>query len=255
VSRIIGIIPARYQSSRFPGKPLVPLQGKAMILHVAEIAIQALGRECVYVATDDNRIADLVNHAGYQVLMTSSEASTGTDRLWEAAQQVSADYFINIQGDEPLLDPNDIIRVVKEKCRRVNGIVNGMCYLSDDEDPWNRNIPKVAVSENNQLLYMSRLPIPGYKAAEKRPEKYLKQVCIYAFNYKELQLFGEAGRKTYLEEKEDIEILRFLDLSIPVYMVHTGKASLAIDVPGDVPAVEAAMLHTAANSLVAHARY
>lgn len=255
MTKIVGIIPARFQSSRFPGKPLVELQGKPMILHVTQIAIEALGREHVYVATDNRKIANVVTAAGYQVLMTSVDARTGTDRLWEAAQQITADYFINIQGDEPLLDPKDIRKVVAEKCRRVNGIVNGMCYLSEDEDPWNRNIPKVVVTENNRLLYMSRLPVPGYKSQENCPDKYLKQVCIYAFTYSELRLFGEFGRKSFLEEKEDIEILRFLDLSVPIYMVHTSKASLAIDVPEDVAKVEALMKAPLVGQPLLHASH
>jgi 3-deoxy-manno-octulosonate cytidylyltransferase (CMP-KDO synthetase) len=187
--------------------------------------------------------------------MTSSTAMTGTDRCWQAAQQVTADVYINIQGDEPLLDPDDILKVADEKCKRSTGIVNAMCYLTETEDPWDRNIPKVVVSENNQLLYMSRLPIPGYKTPENCPQQYLKQVCIYAFNYSELRLFGEFGRKTYLEEKEDIEILRFLDLSVPVYMVHANRASLAIDIPDDVAKVEAVMSPSTASPSSASARH
>ena len=173
--------------------------------------------------------------------MTSTHARTGTDRLWEAAQQIDAEFYINIQGDEPLLDPEDICQIVREKQERISGVVNGMCCLSEDEDPDSPNIPKVVSSEDGRLIYMSRQPIPGFKDQANRPERYMKQVCIYAYTRGELALFGGLGRKTYLEEREDIEILRFLDLSIPVYMVETRGASLAVDIPEDVERVEAAL--------------
>lgn len=241
MERIIGIIPARYQSSRFPGKPLALLLGKPMILYVAEIAAQALGKENTWVATDDEKIVDVVKSAGFNVAITSGTALTGTDRVWEAARQVNADIYVNIQGDEPLLNPDDIGLIVAEKKQRGKGVVNGMCRLLPHEDPSNANIPKVITTENNRLVYMSRTAIPGFKASHNKPAYYMKQVCIYAFTYEELEAFGRFERKSTLENHEDIEILRFLDLSIPVFMVETGGTSLAVDVPEDVPIVEDAL--------------
>jgi len=241
MERVVGIIPARYQSSRFPGKPLVPLLGKPMILHVAEITALALGKKNTLVATDDQRIADIVKSAGFNVAITSETALTGTDRVWEAARQVKADIYVNIQGDEPLLNPEDIELIVDEKKNRGKGVVNGMCRLLSHEDPSNVNIPKVITTENNRMVYMSRAAIPGFKSSHNKPAYYMKQVCIYAFTYEELEAFGEFGRKSTLENHEDIEILRFLDLSIPVFMVETDGTSLAVDVPEDVPIVEDAL--------------
>lgn len=111
------IIPARYKSSRYPGKPLVPLLGKPMILWVAELSAKAVGVDSVYVATDDERIAEVVKAAGFNSLITSAEALTGTDRLAEAARQIDADIFINVQGDEPTLDPTDICKVRDKKSK------------------------------------------------------------------------------------------------------------------------------------------
>jgi len=241
MKKIIGIIPARYQSSRFPGKPLVLLLGKPMILYVAEITAKALGKENTWVATDNQRIADIVKRAGFNVAITSETALTGTDRVWETAKQVKADIYLNIQGDEPLLNPKDIELIVAEKKKRERGVINGMCRLLPHEDPSNVNIPKVITTENNRMVYMSRAVIPGFKSSHNKPAYYMKQVCIYAFTYKELEAFGEFGRKSTLEKYEDIEILRFLDLSIPVFMVETDGASLAVDIPEDVPIVEEAL--------------
>lgn len=238
MEKIVGIIPARYQSTRFPGKPLVLLLGKPMILHVAEIAALALRKKNTWVATDDQRIADIVENAGFNVAITSGTVLTGTDRVWEAARQIKADIYINIQGDEPLLNPKDIELIVAEKKKRGKGVVNGMCFLLPHENASNVNIPKVITTENNRMVYMSRAAIPGFKSAHSKPEYYMKQVCIYAFTYEELEAFGEFGRKSTLEKHEDIEILRYLDLSIPVYMVETDGTSLAVDIPEDVAVVE-----------------
>ena len=241
MERIVGIIPARYQSSRFPGKPLALLLGKPMILYVAEITACALGKKNTWVATDDQRIADVVESAGFNVAITSETALTGTDRVWETAKQVKADIYVNIQGDEPLLNPKDIELIFAEKKKRGKGVVNGMCRLLPHEDPSNVNIPKVITTENHRMVYMSRSAIPGFKSCHNKPEYYMKQVCIYAFTYEELEAFGGFGRKGTLEKHEDIEILRYLDLSIPVFMVETGGTSLAVDIPEDVPIVEEAL--------------
>lgn len=239
--RSVVVIPARFGSSRFPGKPLVKLLGKPMILWVAELSSKAVGNENVYIATEDQRIVEVVNEAGFQSVMTSSEALTGTDRLAEAAQKIEADIYINVQGDEPLADPKDIIKIRDEKLKNIESIVNGFSWISEDEDPNNINIPKVITNEINELIYMSRTALPGYKDEKNAPLSYKKQVCIYAFTKKELKEFYSFGRKSQLEKSEDIEILRFLELNKTIRMVETKPGSLAIDIPEDVEIVEAAL--------------
>jgi 3-deoxy-manno-octulosonate cytidylyltransferase (CMP-KDO synthetase) len=240
--KVVGVIPARYKSSRFEGKPLATILGKPMIIYVVELTSKALGKENTYVATDDNRIKECVESCGYNVIMTSDNCLTGTDRLWDFAKQVKADIYINIQGDEPVLNPEDITKIVQEKLRFPNFVVNGMCDLDNTEDPASVNIPKVLVNKDNMLIYISRLPIPGQKDKKQQNPIYKKQVCIYAFTYRELQLFGETNNKTPYERAEDIEILRFFDLNIPVKMVQTSSFSLAVDVPGDIDQVEKFLL-------------
>jgi 3-deoxy-manno-octulosonate cytidylyltransferase (CMP-KDO synthetase) len=237
----VAVIPARFQSSRFPGKSLVPLMGRPMILHVADRVSQAFGLGNTYVATDSMEIERVVEEAGYQVIMTSEAPLTGTDRVWEAAQQVDAGIYLNVQGDEPLVDPKDIERIAGEKEKRPDYVINGMCPLGPTEDPASVHIPKVITTEGNVLVYMSRLPVPGFKSRAQRPNRYMKQVCIYAFSPSDLEAFGTFGRKSWLEEREDIEILRFFELGRPVFMVETRGSSLAVDTPEDVPKVEEAL--------------
>lgn len=239
--KTVGVIPARYKSSRFPGKPVVDILGVPMIIRVAEISAKALGKENTFVATDDDRIAEVVRSHGFQAVMTSDDCLTGTDRLWEFAQQIEADVYVNIQGDEPMLDPQDIVKIAKEKAENPDLIINGMCSLSAEEDPESVNIPKVLVNKFNELLYMSRLAIPGIKDQKTGRPDYKKQVCIYGFSYNDLKAFGSQKQKAEFEKYEDIEILRFFDLGLRIKMVETSGASLAVDVPEDVKKVESAL--------------
>ncbi|MFD1510676.1 3-deoxy-manno-octulosonate cytidylyltransferase [Lacimonas salitolerans] len=235
------IIPARYASSRYPGKPLVPLLGKPMVLWVAELAARAVGQAHVYVATEDERIADIVRAAGFNALMTSPDALTGTDRLAEAAQMIDYDIYVNVQGDEPLVDPEDIRRCIALKAECPEAIINGFCWIGPDEDPASVNIPKVITTEASMMVYMSRLPLPGFKEPQNAPTRYMKQVCIYGFTRDELAAYAGFGRKGTLERVEDIEILRFLELGREVLMYECRPGSLAVDVPEDVAPVEAVL--------------
>lgn len=239
--RSVVLIPARYGSSRYPGKPLVELLGKPMVIWVAELSARAIGRENVYVATEDQRIADVVQQAGFQPVLTTDDALTGTDRLAQAALQIDADIYINVQGDEPLVDPADIIKIRDFKAENMQEVINGFSWVSSNEDPDSVNIPKVISTEDNRLVYMSRAALPGYKDEKCAPVRYKKQVCIYAFTKDELVSFRAFGRKSELEFSEDIEILRFLEMNKTIRLVETKPGSLAVDVPSDVPKIEEAM--------------
>lgn len=235
------IIPARFASSRFPGKPLVPILGKPLMLWVAELSAKAVGNKNVYIATEDDRIAAAADAAGFRSLMTSSDALTGTDRLAEACEMVDYDIYVNVQGDEPLVSPDDIVRCIRRKESSPDLIVNGFCWMQPDEDPSSRNIPKVIANERGVLVYMSRSPLPACKNDANAPSRYMKQVCIYAFTRTELLDFRNYGKKSYLESCEDIEILRFLELGREVVLVETAPGSIAVDVPEDVAKVETAL--------------
>ena len=236
------IIPARYKSTRFPGKPLTPILGKPMILWVAELCSEVLPAKCVYIATEDFQIKEVVEKAGFNVVMTSDKCPTGTDRIAEAANQIEADIYINVQGDEPILSPADILTIIETKKMHPNEVINGYSKIGDNEDPESVNIPKVIFNENKQMVYMSRHLLPGSKTIDFVPPHYYKQVCIYAFNKQELIDYAEFGRKGTLESYEDIEILRFLDIGVNIRVVETQSVSLAVDVPEDVIRVEEEIL-------------
>ena len=230
------VIPARYKSSRFPGKPLAKIQGKEMIIWVAEIAKKAVGVENVYIATENEEIVDVVKSYGYKVILTSDSCLTGTDRVAEATLEIDADIIINIQGDEPLLDPADITKVIEYKIKHPLHIVNCMSYLNKHENVEDKKIPKVITNLDDELIYISRNPIPGTKFGNGDNPK--KQVCIYAFNREHLKEFSDMGKKTPLEYQEDIEILRFIEMGYKVKMVMLGNESYAVDYPEDIAIVE-----------------
>ena len=228
------VIPARYESSRFPGKPLVDLCGKPMIQHVWERCCQAVGSTLVYVATDDERIQRAVHDFGGQVVMTSSECLTGTDRLAEANLQLDCDFIVNVQGDEPLINPEDI-NIVIEAFLRTGNVTNAMCPITSEQEFRSLTVPKVTYSQSRKLLYMSRAGIPLTKSGDFKFG--YKQVCIYAFSKEQLAFFYNKKVKALHEEIEDIEILRFLESDYFVDMVEVSVGSLAVDVYDDVEKV------------------
>ena len=232
------VIPARYKSSRFEGKPLTPIKGRAMIEWVWMRCVSALSEDQVYVATDDDRIAAHCRDAGIAVVMTPTTCLTGTDRVYEASKQIDADLLINVQGDEPLIDPSDIEAVLAAAIKHPGDIINAMCPIADEADFRSPSVPKVVARPDSRLMYMSRAAIPtgkdfGFHGA-------MKQVCIYAFPIELLAAFASAGGKTPVEQVEDIEILRFLELGHQVRMIEVSSSSINVDFPEDVAQVEAA---------------
>ncbi len=236
--KTIIVIPARYGSSRYAGKPLIKLLNKPMIQWVAELSARVVGKQNVYVATDDNRIQNTVTELGYNVVMTSENCLTGTDRLAEVAKKIEADIYINVQGDEPLVNPNDIQKVIDCKKQYPNDVINGYTTMRNDEDPQSLNKPKIIFTEDKRMVYISRQAVPGFKDPKYSTKVYHKQVCIYAFNREELLEFGNFGRKSKLEESEDIEIIRFLEWGKNIRLVETQPGSLAVDEPEDREKVE-----------------
>ncbi len=234
------VIPARFASSRFPGKPLADIHGKPMIRHVWERCCAAATRDRVFVATDDTRIRATCESFGARVIMTPAECATGTDRVARALEGIDGSFIVNVQGDEPLIDPRDIVRVA-DTCRRLGAraVVNAMTAITDEREFRSRDVPKVAAASDGRLLYMSRAAIPCSKSGAFAGA--YRQVCIYAFSREHLAAFAAAGERPPLERIEDIEILRFLDLGIEVRMLDLATASIAADTPGDLERVRTAL--------------
>lgn len=229
------VIPARYKSTRFPGKPLVEIHGKPMIQHVWERCCLAVEQSKVYIATDNDKIKEKADKFGAQVIMTSESCLTGTDRLAEANEVLKCDLVINVQGDEPLINPTDILKI-KDEFLREKKIINGMSKIENKEEFFSLNIPKVVTTLNGDLLYMSRSPVPINK--KKDFTNSFKQVCIYAFGKEHLHFFRNNKNKTPLESEEDIEILRFLENGFPIKMVEIFSETYAVDIPDDLKKIE-----------------
>lgn len=226
------LIPARFQSSRFPGKPLVDICGQSLIERVWQKCCLAAKKQDVYVATDSEKIAEHCKSKDIQVIMTSDKCLTGTDRVYEAAEKLKADLIINVQGDEPLIDPADISRIIDAHISNPKAIHCGMCPIKTEQDFRSPSVPKVVCSPNGKLFYMSRAAVPTDKNLAFRTA--MKQVCIYAFPAEALKVFSKYGKKTPLESVEDIEILRFLELGYEVEMVEVSDSSIAVDFPEDL---------------------
>lgn len=237
---VIVVIPARYESSRLPGKPLIELCGLPMIVRTYRQCAKAVDSALIYVATDDDRVRSVCEKYGIQVVMTSSDCLTGTDRIAEVAQIITADIYINVQGDEPLFDPSDLSKMIKAAMQYSGEVLNGYCPIVSEEQYRSTTIPKVVMREDGRLLYMSRAPIPTNKTYGFI--KAWRQVCVYVFPKEALRAFSERVTKTELEQVEDIEILRFLEIGWEVRMILLSSMSVAVDVPQDILLAEAAII-------------
>ena len=236
-NRTVIIIPARYGSSRYKGKPLAKILGRELVLRVTDVCAKTVGTQNTYVATDDYRIAKKVKDSNYNYILTSKKCLTGTDRVAEASKKIKGKIFINVQGDEPLVNPKDIKKIIKYKKIYPNHVICGYDKIHKLQNPSSTNLPKVVVNLKNELIYISRSLVPGSKKIIKN-KSYFKQVCIYAFNKKELNKFYSLKKKSQVESMEDIEILRFFDLGIKIKMVKLNSNSVAVDEISDVKKAE-----------------
>ncbi len=232
----IGIIPCRYGSQRFPGKPLADLQGKPMMWHVYQQAQKCPLLQEIYVATDDARIEEACKGLDMKVLMTGDEHFTGTDRTAECAEQIDADIYVNIQGDEPLIEPSAITAVTQTLIDCHDPAVmasNAYVPFGNTADVIDNNNVKVVLSAQSRALFYSRLPIPYPKGG---PTVYLRQLGLYAFRKSGLQLFAEHSPGP-IERAEGVEMLRFLEYGYDVQMVEVDDDSIPVDTEADLERV------------------
>lgn len=240
--KLIGIIPARYASTRFPGKPLVDIQGKSMIQRVYEQSKKAIQLERVIVATDDERISKAVRKFGGEVVLTSSEHPSGTDRCNEVLQLLKekAEYpeaIINIQGDEPFIQPAqiDLLCSCFEKQEVV--IATLAKKISSTAELLSKTVNKVIVDRNKKALYFSRRPIPHLKDI---PEEdwlnhfsFLKHIGIYGYRAKTLEAITRLSPSS-LEMAESLEQLRWLENGYKIHVEETLLDSISVDAPEDL---------------------
>ena len=237
--KIIGVIPARYKSSRFPGKPLVDICGKPMIWWVYQQCKKVEDFAEVYVATDDERIYNECQRLDIQVIMTSDSHMTGTDRICEVAKKIPADLIVNIQGDEPLLEPETIKAAIQPFYENKELLVsNLMTKIKDPIEVVNFTVPKVITNKDGIGVYLTRATAPYPKGS--LDFAYYKQVCVYGFKPQALKFFYEYGQtygKGRAEKVEDIEILRFIENGYKVQFIEVDSDTVAVDTPNDLEKV------------------
>jgi len=234
--RIVAIIPARFESTRFPGKPLADILGTPMIMRVWQQAKKAISE--VAVATDDRRIFDLVSASGGMAIMTRADHQSGTDRIGEAAAQFElndSDVVINVQGDEPFIDPAQIkslIQLFDNSEVQIGTLVRRITNLAVLDNP---NTPKVARAENGEALYFSRAAIPFHRNQKITPE-YWQHIGLYAYRWGVLKKLVSLP-PAYLEQAEQLEQLRWLAGGYRIHCAETDLETWAIDTPEDLAAV------------------
>lgn len=233
---ILGIIPARFASTRFPGKPLVNIKGKPMIQHVYEQSLKA-SLQKVVIATDDERIFNAAKSFGAEVLMTRENHQNGTERCAEVMQQIgnNFDACINIQGDEPFINPEQINLVATLLQHKAN-IATLVKQIATSEDLNNPNIVKAVLNKNHEALYFSRYAIPYVRNGNAedilKHGKFYKHIGIYGFQKSVLQELVKLP-VSFLEQTESLEQLRWLENGYNITVAETNFETIAIDTPED----------------------
>lgn len=240
--RVVVVIPARYASTRLPGKPLVPLCGKPMIQHVYERAKRAQTVHEVLVATDDQRIFEAVQQFGGQARLTRADHRTGTERIAEVAVQEQGDIFVDVQGDEPLIDPVTIDAAVgallEEPPAQIATVATLIRHANDIMDP---NVVKAVLDFDDNALYFSRAPVPWVRDTQQKVHvKYWKHLGLYVFQREALLEFPTLPQGE-LERVEQLEQLRWLENGWRMRVAEVPHDSVSIDVPEDVTRVEKLM--------------
>jgi 3-deoxy-manno-octulosonate cytidylyltransferase (CMP-KDO synthetase) len=236
MSKVAVIIPARYGSTRFPGKPLFEIAGKPLVQHVWERVSKARGVDSVIVATDDMRIAEAAFGFGAEVALTSAKCKTGTDRCAEVASRLkSFRWVINVQGDEPLIDPRLVGKLADALRRDCSIRMITAAAPMELADVTNPNAVKVVMGRSGDALYFSRSPIPHDRDAGGHVP--LRHLGIYGYDVRFLMQFVK-WREGVLERLEKLEQLRALENGVPIRVVKTQHQAVGVDTPADAALVE-----------------
>ncbi|MCF6267918.1 MAG: 3-deoxy-manno-octulosonate cytidylyltransferase [Desulfuromusa sp.] len=244
MKKVTAIIPARYGSTRFPGKPLALINGLPMIQQVCRRVTKAKMVDRVIVATDDPRIVTAVEGFGGEVVLTRADHPTGTDRLAEVAEQIDSELIVNVQGDEPLIDPRmvdqAIIPLLENRQLQMGTLAS---QIDQIDDFYNPNVVKVVKDQSGLALYFSRAPIPcprdlsSAQIVAALPQLgLLRHIGLYVYR-RELLLEYPSWPKTPLEELENLEQLRALERGIKLYVAETEFSCHGVDTPADLERV------------------
>ena len=224
------IIPARYGSTRFPGKPLALIAGISLIKRVYRLCTKVDARAKVIVATDDRRIEKHILSFGGEVMMTRLTHPSGTDRVAEVAKRFPCKIVVNVQGDEPLLDPKVIRKLIETMVKNPSLPMATLCHaITDKKDYLDPNVVKVVVDRSGNALYFSRSPIPYTSKAR----SYFRHIGIYAYR-RDFLLKYVRWPQSHLEKLERLEQLRALDRGIPIRVLKTSYHAIGVDVPADI---------------------
>ena len=240
--KVVGIIPARYASTRFPGKPLALIKGKPMIQRVYEQALKSK-LDAVVIATDDVRIADAVMDFGGQYVMTSPNHRSGTDRCCEALDLLETpfDAVVNIQGDEPFIDPRQIDLLVDMIIRDDTSLASLAKRIDDVDELFSPNAVKVVVNQEGNAMYFSRNPIPFMRNVDRDvwldKGRFYKHIGIYAYKAAVLRQVARM-EPTALEQAESLEQLRWLENGLSIRMALSDAENISIDTPDDLHRAE-----------------
>lgn len=237
-NRVAIVIPARFGSTRLPGKPLADILGKPMVQHVYEQALKVPGVHAVLVATDDARVVDAVNAFGGRCVMTSPDHPSGTDRLAEVMRQVDADIYINLQGDEPMVRPEDIATLAAGMRADSALQVGTLCHAMPAHEATNPNSVKVVLAAGGDALYFSRSPIPYPRDGD--VATYLKHVGVYAYRRDVLSAYADLPQPM-LEHAEKLEQLRLLAAGIRIRAFQVEPTGPGVDTPECLARVRALM--------------
>lgn len=233
---IIGLIPSRLASTRLPNKALLEIRGLPLIAHTLKRAQLAKSLSDVFVCTDSEEIAEAVSAHGGKAIFTSKEHTNGTERIAEAARNLQADLFVDIQGDEPLIDPDHIDAVVAEHERILAGeggcSIVLPCLRIDSQQAQNPHIVKVVRGARNQVIYLSRAPVPAPFRGE--ADKFWKHLSIISFTPEALQQFARTPvARDDLEATEGVELLRAVEHGIPIHTIALEGDSFSVDMLED----------------------
>jgi 3-deoxy-manno-octulosonate cytidylyltransferase (CMP-KDO synthetase) len=240
--RVVGVIPARLESERFPGKILAPVCGQPLIQHVHGRLSEAATVNEVLIASDSREVADVVVGFGGRAIIVESPCACGSDRVAAAVSRIEADVVVNLQGDQPLIDPGDIDATVGALLGDARLDMTTLAYPSDDAAGFvSRDVVKVVADERSRALYFSREPVPPGTAAGAGKPLFLHHVGIYCFRRQCLERFALLARGI-LEQRESLEQMRALEAGMAIGLVVTRRETPAVDRPEDIAEIERLLL-------------